>query len=164
MIRPETNKSRNTTEAPPAMVDTIGPGERRKTASQEPQTKPKRKGEKNMNNAQIIFNESIDLMEKGIIKGTGRFFTLEMEDGTKKQIEEPEAIHTFAAWKELGRQVKKGQHAKAQIRIWKCRVTNAEITANNAEGQEVTINQENKNMFMKTAFFFTLDQTEPIKK
>ena len=35
MMEPETNKSRNTTEAPPAMVDTIGPGERRKTADDE---------------------------------------------------------------------------------------------------------------------------------
>ena len=80
-----------------------------------------------MTNAQIIFNESIELMNQGIIKGTGRTFTVEMEDGTKKTIEEPEELHTFAAWKERGRQVKKGEHAKAKFYIWKCRMSHDTI-------------------------------------
>lgn len=117
-----------------------------------------------MTNAQIIFNESIELMNQGIIKGTGRTFTVEMEDGTKKTIEEPEELHTFAAWKERGRQVKKGEHARAKFYIWKCRMSHDTMTAKNDQGEEVTIEQDNKNMFKKLAFFFTLDQTEEIKK
>lgn len=115
-----------------------------------------------MTNEQIIFSESIRLAEEGIIKGTGRMLTMKLEDGTEKQVEEPEAIHTFAAWKQLGRQVKKGEHAKAQINIWKCRMKTESMTAKNDNGEEVTIEQDCKNMFRKTAYFFTLDQTEPI--
>ena len=116
-----------------------------------------------MTNAQIIFNESIDLMEKGIIKGTGRYFTVEMEDGTKKSIEEPEELHTYATWKSNGRQVKRGEKAKAQIYIWKCRISHDSMTAKNQDGEEVTIEQDNKNMFRKLAYFFTIDQTEAIR-
>ena len=110
-----------------------------------------------MTNAQIIFNASVSLMENGIIKGTGRFFEYEDENGNPCKLEEPEALHTFAAWKERGRVVKKGEKCKARIDIWKQgkprTVTNAET------GEE---EEREGNMFMKTAYFFTVDQTEPI--
>ena len=68
-----------------------------------------------MTNAQIIMNESINLLENGIIKGTGRMLEALIvdKDGneTKKLVEEPEAIHTYAVWKQLGFQVKKGEKA-----------------------------------------------------
>lgn len=114
-----------------------------------------------MTNAQIVFNESVKLMEKGLIKGTGQFVTVKMDDGTKKQLEIPESIHTFAAWKSCGRQVKKGQHAIASFTIWK------HAKASKKARQEAEKNGDAEpggRMFMKNAFFFTFDQTEPIKK
>ena len=110
-----------------------------------------------MTNAQIIMNESIRLLEEGIIKGTGRF--LEMvcidKDGNeeKKMVEEPEPIHTYAAWKQLGYQVKKGQKAKASFTIWKF-----------AEGkkEEESDEEPESKMFMKKSHFFTFDQVEKI--
>lgn len=112
-----------------------------------------------MTNAQIIFNASMALLEAGTIKGTGRFFTYEDEDGNKKQIEEPETLHTFAVWKKLGRVVKKGEKCKARIMIWK---QGKDRTVTDEEtGEEET---KTGRMFMKTAFFFTIDQTEPINE
>ncbi len=113
-----------------------------------------------MTNAQIIFNESIKLMESGIIRGTGKFMEsiITDEDGNEKKetFELPEEIHTFAAWKELGRSVKKGQKAKAAFTIWK----HTSRTVKDEDGNE----EEKANMFMKKAFFFTIDQTEPTKE
>ncbi len=37
-----------------------------------------------MTNAMIILNESVKLMESGVIKGTGQFVEVEDEDGNKK--------------------------------------------------------------------------------
>lgn len=62
-----------------------------------------------MTNAQIIFNESVELMENGIIGNTGRKIIVENEDGEKKEMLEPESIHTYAGWKAIGRQVKKAK-------------------------------------------------------
>jgi hypothetical protein len=67
-----------------------------------------------MTNARIIFEESQRLMEEGTLKGTGRFITVEFEDGTTATVEEPEEIHTFNGWKERGYSVKKG--AKSNIK------------------------------------------------
>lgn len=114
-----------------------------------------------MTNAQIIFNTSVDLMKEGIIKGTGEFITVELEDGTKEQLEIPEQIHTFARWKSYGRQVKKGEHAKAAFTIWK------QGKASKKAQEEAEKNGETApeaKMFMKKAFFFTYDQTEEIKE
>lgn len=113
-----------------------------------------------MTNAQIIMNESINLLENGIIKGTGRMFEAVIvdKDGneTKKMVEEPEALHTYAIWKQLGYQVKKGEKAVASFTIWKC--VTAKQNEENAEEQP-----ENK-MFMKKAHFFTIGQVEKINK
>ena len=111
-----------------------------------------------MTNAQIIMNESINLLESGIIKGTGRMFEAVIVDKegneTKKMVEEPEAIHTYAGWKQLGFQVKKGEKAKASFIIWKCVAGKKE--------EESDEQPENK-MFMKKSHFFTIDQVERIK-
>lgn len=112
-----------------------------------------------MTNAQIIMNESINLLENGIIKGTGRMFEAVVvdKDGneTKQMIEEPEAIHTYATWQKLGYQVKKGEKAKASFTIWKC--------VKGKQEEESNEEPENK-MFMKKAHFFTIDQVEKITK
>ena len=112
-----------------------------------------------MTNAQIIFNASVKLMQDGIIKGTGRVFQFEDEDGTH-ELEEPEALHTFATWKELGRVVKKGEKARAKIQIWKyCKSKSAEDAQTDADGDD----ESDGRCYMKTAFFFTYDQTEEYK-
>jgi hypothetical protein len=103
-----------------------------------------------MTNANIIMNESFSLMEQGIIKGSGIFG--ETED--HKKVELPEAIHTYEGWKERGRQVKRGQHAVANFPIWK-------MTTKKAKSEE---EEPDKKMYMVKAFFFTVDQTEEIKK
>ena len=104
-----------------------------------------------MTNAQIILANSIKLMEEGILKGSGIRATVTDKDGNTKEIELPETIHTFAAWKSLGYVVKKGQKATAAFTIWKY----TESKANDEEEAE-------GKMFMKTAHFFTKDQVEKI--
>lgn len=111
-----------------------------------------------MTNAQIIFNHSVKLVQDGIIKGTGRFFTMETDDGEKIQIPEPEPLHTFAIWKQMGRQVKKGEHAKTQIQIWK--QGKGKTVKNEQTGED---EEKEGRMFMKVAYFFTFDQTEAVK-
>lgn len=113
-----------------------------------------------MTNAQIIFNESMELMKAGIIGTTGRVFVFEDENGNKKEIQEPEPLHTFAKWKELGYSVKKGEHAKASFYIWKAGKGKAKEEDANADGEN---SPEKMKMFMKKAFFFTFDQVEKIK-
>ena len=112
-----------------------------------------------MTNAMIILLESVKLMENGIISGTGKFAEIERktESGTETvKIELPEEIHTYAAWKARGRQVKRGEKCKARFCIWK-------------QGKGKTVIDEDGNetekagrMFMKESFFFTIAQTEPI--
>jgi hypothetical protein len=109
-----------------------------------------KKEEKEMTNEQIIFAESMKLMKAGTIKTTGNTITVKTGNGEEKQIAEPEAIHTYAGWKALGRQVCKGQHAKASFPIWKHTTKKAK-------------NEEDKTldrMFLCKAFWFTFDQTE----
>lgn len=103
-------------------------------------------------NAQIIFTNSIELMKQGILKGTGRTLVQELPDGTKMEIEEPEAIHTYNGWKELGFQVKRGQKAKAAFTIWKYTGKVDEETGEQKEGH----------CFPKKAFWFTADQVEKV--
>lgn len=111
-----------------------------------------------MTNAQIIFQTSLDLMEAGILKGTGRTFEAVIvdKDGneTKQIVEEPEAIHTYATWKQLGFQVKKGEKAKASFTIWKY--------VEGKKKDEETDEEPESKMFMKKAHFFTIEQVEKI--
>ncbi|MCR5254620.1 MAG: ArdC family protein [Acetatifactor sp.] len=102
----------------------------------------------------------MELLKDGIIKSTGRSFTFENENGEKITVNEPEPMHTFAKWKELGRQVKKGEHAKTSVLIWK----SGKGKQTDDENPEADGEKTNVKMFMKKAFFFTLEQTEPIKK
>ena len=111
------------------------------------------KEENTMTNEQIIFNESINLMEQGKLNGTGNMITIITvnSDGQeeKKQIEEPEPIHTYAAWKQLGFQVKKGSKAVAQINIWKHVSRKEEIEVKYTDGTTGTEEVDNSKMFMK---------------
>lgn len=130
-----------------------------------------------MNNSQIIFNESIDLMEKGIIGTTGRQITIEYEkegEKVKETINEPEPIHTYQEWKKLGLQVQKGEKAIAKFSIWmytdkKSHLTKEEADKINsiAEGINAKEGDEISNdghFYMKEAAFFKLSQVAPIEE
>lgn len=110
-----------------------------------------------MTNAEIIYNAQIELMEQGIIKGTGRMMKAIITDAdgneTEQLIEEPEVIHTYGGWRELGYQVKKGQKAKASFTIWKY------VKPKKKDGNE---EEPEARMFMTKASFFTIEQVEKI--
>lgn len=104
-----------------------------------------------MTNEAIILNNRIELMKQGIIKWTGRYITVENENGEKVELEEPEEIHTYRGWQELKRQVKKGEKSVATFLIWKHTITK----------KKTEEDEEKEKMFMTKAFFFTAGQTEP---
>lgn len=106
-----------------------------------------------MTNAQIIMNASLELLKQGVLKTTGRTFIVQLPDGTEQELQEPEVIHTYNGWKELGYQVKKGQKAKAQFMIWKY---TGKKNEENAEADE------DGHCFMKKASWFTFDQVEKL--
>lgn len=110
-----------------------------------------------MTNATIILNESVQLMNDGILAGTGKVVTIENADGTKQQIELPEPIHTFQAWKSLGYKVKKGEKAVAKFPIWK-------HTSKTVVDEGTKEESEKTSIFMKTAAFFKASQVEKIER
>lgn len=108
-----------------------------------------------MTNATIILLESVKLMQAGAIKGTGTYMNV---DG--QQVEIPEAIHTYSAWKSMGYQVKKGSKAVASFPVWKYRAGTKEVETSDGGKEEI----DNSKMFMKVASFFTAEQVEAIAK
>lgn len=114
-----------------------------------------------MTNSEIIFRESLRLMEEGVLSGCGQYGTFIDENGTERKIELPEPIHTFATWKKAGYIVKKGQHAVASFPVWKYaeRRQNADQTDEESASDE---EQVTGRMFMKKAFFFKMSQVERI--
>lgn len=120
-----------------------------------------------MTNAMIILMESVRLMDEGKLRGTGQFIEVQNDDGTTKQLELPEEIHTFNGWKERGFVVKKGEKSDIKFPIWKHTRKMLNTDTGNAELDKMNYNinaQGGKtNMFLKTAAFFTADQVEAIK-
>ena len=106
-------------------------------------------------NAMIIFNAQQQLLEAGKIKPTGRMLKVETAEGTQL-IPEAEEIHTFQHWKELGFQVRRGEHAIADFSIWKY--------TTRAKGKTEEEAQEKGFCFMKRAFWFSASQVDPIAK
>lgn len=102
-----------------------------------------------MTNAAIIMDESLRLVEQGILETTGE----KVKTVEGKEIELPEPIHTFQKWKQLGYSVKKGEKAIAKFPIWKHTSKMVEV-----DGEE----EEKTNMFMKSAAFFKFSQVEKI--
>ena len=96
-----------------------------------------------MTNATIILDESLRLVEQGVLK---------MVNVGGEEM--PEPIHTFQKWKELGYSVKKGEKSKIKFPIWK--YTKKTVKDNDNE-------EEKTSMFMKTAAFFTFAQVEKIE-
>lgn len=118
-----------------------------------------------MTNAAIIEAHAFKLMQNGIIKGSGNFGYIENEDGSREQVELPEAIHTFQYWKSAGRSVKKGEKAVDSFCIWKHTTKMLDENTGNEENDKMNalINAKGgqKDMFMQKASFFAFDQTEP---
>lgn len=107
-----------------------------------------------MTNDMIILIESIKLMKEGKINGTGQFITIEDKNGEKKDIELPEAIHTYRKWKSLGFQVKKKEKAVAQFPVWKYIA---------GKKDEETGEESKAKMYLKKSSFFTVSQVEKIE-
>lgn len=95
-----------------------------------------------MTNAAIIEQESMRLVEQGILRMVNI-----------GGVEMPEPIHTFNGWKQLGYSVKKGEKSKIKFPIWKHTTKTVE-----KDGKE----EERSSMFTKVSAFFTFDQVEPI--
>jgi len=112
-----------------------------------------------MTNAMIVLLESVKLMEQGKIKGSGIKGT--SPDGI--EIELPEPIHTYQAWKSLGFQVKKGSKAVAQFPVWKY-ITGRMKEAEVRDDVDVEQNENKGYCHMKVASFFTRDQVEEVKE
>ena len=101
-------------------------------------------------NEQIIFSESVILMNEGKLAGSGKFINYNMGDHVEKQ-EIPEAIHTYSKWQELGYQVKEGEKAIASFSIWKAFVPD--------DADEAT----KVKMYMRKASFFSFSQVKEIE-
>lgn len=67
-------------------------------------------------------------------------------------------LHTYAQWKKLGYQVKKGEKSKHRISVWKRSVKKVE----NEEGEKEEV--DNGRYFLKESAFFTQDQVEAVSK
>ena len=102
-----------------------------------------------LTNEEIIFNAQMELAKQGKIGSTGRMITLQTDDG-EIQFPEPEAIHTFAGWKERGYKVKKGEHAVAKFGIWKYA----------GKQDEEEKDKETGYCFIKQSHFFAAHQVE----
>ena len=124
-----------------------------------------------MNNAQIIFNESVELMKNGLIGTTGRQITIEYEkDGekVKELINEPEPIHTYAEWKKAQKAVasftiwmwteKKGKMTKEQADSINTIMVNADGSPMAKEGDET---KSGGHYYLKKASFFKASQVAP---
>ena len=135
-----------------------------------------------MTNAQIIFEQSLELMNNGIIGTTGRQITVEYENEegqkVKELINEPEEIHTYKEWQNLGQQVQKGQKAVAKFTIWmyaegkKGKLTKEQADrinsivhhADGSKAQEGDETQSSGHYYMKEAAFFSASQVAPIEQ
>ena len=109
-----------------------------------------------MTNEMIILTKSVELMNAGVIKGTGKYAEAEI-NGKIEKFEIPEEIHTYDRWKKLGFQVQRGQTSFIKFKVWF-------FTGRN---QMVDDNDENTNQrgkcYMKTASFFTAEQVKAIE-
>ena len=69
-------------------------------------------------------------------------------------------LHTYATWKKLGYQVKKGEKSKNKIPVWKPSTKKVEVENEDGTKEE----KKNGRYFIKTSAFFTQEQVERIEK
>lgn len=113
-----------------------------------------------MTNNIIILQERFRLLAAGKIPHTGRGMKVKVGDEVKV-FWEPIEIHTFAAWKERGYIVKKGEHAISKLTIWiPCKGKKGD----DAENPEADGEKPGVKMRMKKAFFFSALQVVPIEQ
>ena len=111
-----------------------------------------------MTTAEIITAHAIELKKAGIINGCGMFATINDENGNTVDFELPEAIHTFAVWKQLGFMVKRGEHAVAKFLIWK------PVSRRAADDEDAGEDTEAGTKMIKVkAYFFAAHQVQPMK-
>ena len=103
-----------------------------------------------MTNAQIIEEMRFELLDAGLIRSTGKQLEAVI-NGEKMTIDEPEQIHTYAMWQQLGYQVQKGQKAVAKFRIWK-----------HTSKRYVETDEVETNMLLTMAAFFSASQVKAI--
>lgn len=133
-------------------------------------------GGNKMTNNMIIMLNSIEAMEEGLLKGSGIFGEVttldENDEEVTNTIELPEEINTFIGWKRRGYTVKRGEKAKLQFPIWvKCKKSKKSKKSDETEVENSTEENEagksekkkNRQFYLKNAFWFTIDQCEPIK-
>lgn len=107
-------------------------------------------------NEMIIMSAKEELAKECKLEYTGRIFTFETPDGEEINVPEVEDIHTYAKWKELGYQVRKGEKAIARFKIWKYTKGKKK-----AETEEEAI--QKGYCFLKTASFFKASQVDKIE-
>ena len=108
-----------------------------------------------MDNKTIIFLKRVELMEKGVLKGTGEFVEVEI-NGEIRKFEIPEEIHTYKRWQELGYQVTKGESSFIKFKVWTYDNRRIEEEAENGNGNTNT--RRRRKCFLKTSAFFTMAQ------
>ncbi|MCI5617701.1 MAG: ArdC family protein [Ruminococcus sp.] len=101
-----------------------------------------------MTNNAIIEKAKNQLLAEGKIGSS----TVTTEYG---EVEVPEEIHTYAMWKSLGYQVKKGEKAIAKFSIWK-------YVSKKSKEKEDEEEAENSRMFLKASSFFKFSQVEKV--
>ena len=69
-------------------------------------------------------------------------------------------LHTYATWKKLGYQVKKGEKSEHKIPVWKPSTKKVEVENEEGEKEEV----DNGRYFLKVSAFFTQEQVERVEK
>ena len=116
-----------------------------------------------MTNAQIAMENRVFLMEQGIIKPTDQKMIYTDDLGTR-EINVPEEVYTFDAWKKQGRIVLKGQHAIAKFKIWMPKRGRRveEIAEDNNSDDNSDEAMQRRGFYKKLSFFFTIDQTKEI--
>lgn len=110
-----------------------------------------------MTNEQIILENSIFLMENGVIQPTDQMMVF-VDGKGKREINVPEEIHTFQGWKKLGYQVQKGEKSVAKFPIWIYKNGKAKKSEKGEEEPETP-----DRCYMKMSFFFTRKQVKEIE-
>lgn len=67
-------------------------------------------------------------------------------------------LHTFAEWRRLGYQVRKGEHAALSCDIWRHNDKKGEMTMQDGSTREI----DESHFYKKRAHFFLPDQVEKI--
>ena len=100
-----------------------------------------------MNNVQIVFNEAI---AEGIFS--------EDEAIAYMKVYGVLPLFTFKVWKDRGKVVRKGEHARLVVRLWKRKTGKSSVAADD----DTQDNENRDGYFLKTCYLFTADQVEPL--